>query len=131
MTSEERAFGRGGLGAVLGAKNVKAITFDGDSTREVEIPPLQMEIHGEAAQAEHPMKAQGTTSVAEYANMVEALPSYYFSNSPSRGSTGSAATASKRRSTRRAPARRVRSRANCRRETRSPASRPRARSTRR
>ncbi|SEQ88906.1 aldehyde ferredoxin oxidoreductase family protein [Natrinema salaciae] len=80
MTSEERAFGRGGLGAVLGAKNVKAITFDGDSTNEVEIPPVQMEIHGEAAQAEHPMKDQGTTSVAEYANMVEALPSYYFSD---------------------------------------------------
>ncbi|WP_339105037.1 aldehyde ferredoxin oxidoreductase C-terminal domain-containing protein [Haloterrigena salinisoli] len=79
MTSEERAFGRGGLGAVLGAKNVKAITFDGDSTREVEIPPVQMEIHGEAAQADHPMKESGTTSVTEYANMVEALPSYYFS----------------------------------------------------
>ncbi|WP_049922351.1 aldehyde ferredoxin oxidoreductase family protein [Halopiger djelfimassiliensis] len=79
MTSEERAFGRGGLGAVLGSKNVKAITFDGDSAREVEIPPLQMEIHGEAAQAEHPMKESGTTSVTEYANMVEALPSYYFS----------------------------------------------------
>ncbi|MFC6716310.1 aldehyde ferredoxin oxidoreductase family protein [Natrialbaceae archaeon GCM10025810] len=79
MTSKERAFGRGGLGAVLGSKNVKAITFDGDSTREVEIPPIQMEIHGEAAKADHPMKAQGTTSVTEYANMVEALPSYYFS----------------------------------------------------
>ncbi|WP_226005094.1 aldehyde ferredoxin oxidoreductase C-terminal domain-containing protein [Natrinema salinisoli] len=79
MTSKERAFGRGGLGALLGSKNVKAITFDGDSTNEVEIPALQMEIHGEAAQAEHPMKAQGTTSVAEYANMVEALSSYYFS----------------------------------------------------
>ncbi|WP_306055265.1 aldehyde ferredoxin oxidoreductase family protein [Natronococcus wangiae] len=79
MTSEERAFGRGGLGAALGAKNVKAITFDGDSTREVEIPPLQMEVHGEAAKAEHPMKAQGTTSVTEYANMVEALPTRYFS----------------------------------------------------
>jgi aldehyde:ferredoxin oxidoreductase len=79
MTSKERAFGRGGLGAVLGSKNVKAITFDGDSTNEVEIPALQMEIHGEAAQADHPMKAQGTTSVAEYANMVEALSSYYFS----------------------------------------------------
>ncbi|WP_049928701.1 aldehyde ferredoxin oxidoreductase family protein [Halopiger goleimassiliensis] len=79
MTSKERAFGRGGLGAVLGSKNVKAITFDGDSTREVEIPPLQMEIHGEAAQADHPMKESGTTSVTEYANMVEALPTRYFS----------------------------------------------------
>ncbi|MBZ6495203.1 aldehyde ferredoxin oxidoreductase family protein [Natrinema longum] len=79
MTSEERAFGRGGLGAVLGSKNVKAITFDGDSTTEIEIPPLQMEIHGEAANSDSPMRDQGTTSVAEYANMVEALPSYYFS----------------------------------------------------
>ncbi|SEH16944.1 aldehyde:ferredoxin oxidoreductase [Natronorubrum sediminis] len=79
MTSRERAFGRGGLGAVLGAKNVKAITFDGDSTNEVEIPPVQMEIHGEAAQADHPMKESGTTSVTEYANMVEALPTRYFS----------------------------------------------------
>ncbi|ELY90211.1 aldehyde ferredoxin oxidoreductase [Natrialba hulunbeirensis JCM 10989] len=79
MTSEERAFGRGGLGAVLGAKNVKAITFDGDSTHEVEIPPLQMEIHGEAAQSDSPMRDQGTTSVATYANMVEALPTRYFS----------------------------------------------------
>ncbi|SDQ21503.1 aldehyde ferredoxin oxidoreductase family protein [Natronobacterium texcoconense] len=79
MTSKERAFGRGGLGAVLGSKNVKAITFDGDSTREVEIPPLQSEVHGEAAQADHIMKRQGTTSVAEYANTVEALPTRYFS----------------------------------------------------
>ncbi|MFD1565542.1 aldehyde ferredoxin oxidoreductase family protein [Haloarchaeobius amylolyticus] len=79
MTSEERAFGRGGLGAVLGAKNVKAITFDGDSTREVELPPLQMEVHGEAANSDSPMRDQGTTSVTEYANMVEALPTRYFS----------------------------------------------------
>ncbi|THE66351.1 aldehyde ferredoxin oxidoreductase [Salinadaptatus halalkaliphilus] len=79
MTSKERAFGRGGLGAVLGSKNVKAVTFDGDSTHEVEIPPVQMEIHGEAAQADHPMKESGTTSVTGYANMVEALPTRYFS----------------------------------------------------
>jgi len=79
MTSEERAFGRGGLGAALGAKGVKAITFDGDSTHEVDLPPLQMEIHGEAANSDSPMRDQGTTSVTEYANMVEALPTRYFS----------------------------------------------------
>ncbi|AFZ72488.1 aldehyde ferredoxin oxidoreductase family protein [Natronobacterium gregoryi] len=79
MTSRERAFGRGGLGAVLGSKHVKAITFDGDSTREVEIPPLQTDVHGEAAQTDHIMKRQGTTSVTEYANTVEALPTRYFS----------------------------------------------------
>jgi aldehyde:ferredoxin oxidoreductase len=88
MTSEERAFGRGGLGAVLGSKNVKAITFDGDSTREVEIPPLQMEVHGEAAQSDHIMKRQGTSSMTEFANTVEALPTRYFSELSFEGAEG-------------------------------------------
>jgi len=79
MTTESRAFGRGGLGAVLGAKNVKAITFEGDSSREVEIPPLQMDVHREAATSDHIMKEQGTTSVTSLANEVEALPTRYFS----------------------------------------------------
>ncbi len=88
MTSEERAFGRGGLGAVLGSKNVKAITFDGDSTHEIEHPPLQMEIHGEAAQSDHIMKRQGTSSMTEYANEVEALPTRYFSDLSFEGAEG-------------------------------------------
>ncbi len=88
MTSEERAFGRGGLGAVLGSKNVKAITFDGDSTNEVEIPPLQMEVHGEAAQSDHIMKRQGTSSMTEFANTVEALPTRYFSELSFEGAEG-------------------------------------------
>jgi aldehyde:ferredoxin oxidoreductase len=79
MTTESRAFGRGGLGAVLGAKNLKAITFEGDSRREVEIPPLQMDVHREAATSDHIMKEQGTTSVTSLANEVEALPTRYFS----------------------------------------------------
>ncbi|MFU8869959.1 aldehyde ferredoxin oxidoreductase family protein [Natronococcus sp.] len=88
MTSEERAFGRGGLGAVLGSKNVKAITFDGDSTNEVDIPPLQMEVHGEAAQSDHIMKRQGTSSMTEFANTVEALPTRYFSELSFEGAEG-------------------------------------------
>ncbi len=88
MTSRERAFGRGGLGAVLGAKNVKAITFDGDSTREVEIPPLQMDVHREAATSDHIMKRQGTTSMTEFANAVEALPTRYFSELSFEGASG-------------------------------------------
>ena len=79
MTSETRAFGRGGLGAVLGAKNVKAITFDGDSAPEIEVPDVSMEIHRDAATSDHIMKRQGTTSVTEYANKVGALPTKYFS----------------------------------------------------
>ncbi|MFC4436356.1 MULTISPECIES: aldehyde ferredoxin oxidoreductase family protein [Natrialbaceae] len=88
MTSKERAFGRGGLGAVLGAKNVKAITFDGDSTRDVEIPPLQTDVHGEAAKSDHIMKRQGTSSMTEFANEVEALPTRYFSETAFEGAEG-------------------------------------------
>ncbi|WP_136600887.1 aldehyde ferredoxin oxidoreductase family protein [Salinigranum halophilum] len=79
MTSESRAFGRGGLGAVLGAKGVKAITFDGDSTPAVDIPPVQMDVHREAATDDHIMKRQGTTSVTDLGNEVSALPTRYFS----------------------------------------------------
>jgi aldehyde:ferredoxin oxidoreductase len=79
MTTENRAFGRGGLGAVLGSKNVKAITFEGDSRRAVEIPSVQMDVHREAATSDHIMKRQGTTSVTNLANEVSALPTRYFS----------------------------------------------------
>ncbi|RBI59055.1 aldehyde ferredoxin oxidoreductase [halophilic archaeon] len=78
MTSENRAFGRGGLGAVLGSKNVKAVSFRGDSAPDVEIPATQMEIHREAATDDHIMKRQGTTSVTDLANEIEAFPTKYF-----------------------------------------------------
>ncbi|USZ73721.1 aldehyde ferredoxin oxidoreductase family protein [Natronosalvus halobius] len=88
MTSEERAFGRGGLGAVLGSKNVKAVTFGGESTPDVEIPATQMEIHREAATDDHIMKRQGTVSVMDLANEMEGLPSYYFSERQFEGADG-------------------------------------------
>ena len=80
MTTESRAFGRGGLGAVLGSKGVKAITFEGESAPEVAIPEIQQEIHREAAQSDNIMKRQGTTSVTDLANESDALPSYYFAD---------------------------------------------------
>jgi aldehyde:ferredoxin oxidoreductase len=79
MTSETRAFGRGGLGAVLGSKGVKGITFEGDSRPTIEIPDEASEVHREAAQSDHIMKRQGTTSATSFANYVEALPTRYFS----------------------------------------------------
>ena len=88
MTSEERAFGRGGLGAVLGAKNVKALTFGGGSAPEVEVPATQQEIHREAATDDHIMKRQGTVAVMDLANEVEGLPSYYFSEQQFEGLEG-------------------------------------------
>ncbi|GAA0214046.1 aldehyde ferredoxin oxidoreductase family protein [Halobaculum roseum] len=88
MTSESRAFGRTGLGAVLGSKNVKVLTFDGDSEADVEIDPIQTDVHREAATSDHVMKRQGTTSVTEYANAVEALPTEYFARTSFEGAEG-------------------------------------------
>ncbi|MFB6090544.1 MAG: aldehyde ferredoxin oxidoreductase family protein [Halobellus sp.] len=88
MTTESRAFGRGGLGAVLGAKNVKLLTFAGEAEPPVEIPSVQMDVHREAATDDHIMKRQGTTSVTDLANESDALPSYYFAEQSFEGVEG-------------------------------------------
>ncbi|WP_101296955.1 aldehyde ferredoxin oxidoreductase family protein [Halegenticoccus soli] len=79
MTFESRAFGRGGLGAVLGSKNVKAITFEGDSRPDVGLPEdVQMEVHREAATSDDMMRRQGTTAGTEFINDNFSLPTRYF-----------------------------------------------------
>ena len=87
MTFDSRAFGRGGLGAVLGSKNLKAITFEGDAhpatdedgSAEFEIPdPPATEIHREAATSDDLMKRQGTTNNTESINANFSLPTRYF-----------------------------------------------------
>jgi len=88
MTSEERAFGRGGLGAVMGAKGIKAVTFGGDSAPDIEVPATQAEIHREAATADDIMKEQGTVAIMDLANEVNGLPSYYFSEQEFEGVEG-------------------------------------------
>ncbi|MFC6614009.1 aldehyde ferredoxin oxidoreductase C-terminal domain-containing protein [Halopenitus salinus] len=82
MTYESRAFGRGGLGAVLGSKNLKAVTFEGDSHPEIEIPdPPAMDIHREAATSDDLFRRQGTTSGTEFINENFGLPTRYFESS--------------------------------------------------
>ncbi|WP_306058376.1 aldehyde ferredoxin oxidoreductase C-terminal domain-containing protein [Natronococcus wangiae] len=79
MTFDSRAFGRGGLGAVLGAKNVKCVTFDGDVEPPLEIPnPPEMDVHREAAQSDDLMRRQGTTGGTEFINENFSLPTRYF-----------------------------------------------------
>ena len=80
MTFDSRAFGRGGLGAVLGSKNVKCVTFEGNAPPQVEVPAeAASEIHREAATADDIMKRQGTTSGTEFINDNFSLPTRYFS----------------------------------------------------
>ena len=81
MTYDNRAFGRGGLGAALGAKNVKTISFEGDSAPEIEFPgaDLQSEVHREAATSDDIMREQGTNSLTDMTNAQFSLPTRYFS----------------------------------------------------
>jgi len=79
MTYDTRAFGRGGLGAVLGSKNVKTVSFRGDSRPEIDLPDVQSEIHREAATSDDMMKRQGTTSGTAFINAEFSLPTRYFS----------------------------------------------------
>jgi aldehyde:ferredoxin oxidoreductase len=79
MTFDSRAFGRGGLGAVLGSKNVKCVTFEGNVEPPLEIPnPPEMEVHGEAAESDDLMRRQGTTGGTEFINENFSLPTRYF-----------------------------------------------------
>jgi len=78
MTSETRAFGRGGLGAVMGSKNVKAVTFDGDASPDVAVDAEAATIHREAATSDHIMKRQGTASVTDLANEIGSFSTRYF-----------------------------------------------------
>ncbi|MFC4550410.1 MULTISPECIES: aldehyde ferredoxin oxidoreductase family protein [Halorussus] len=79
MTSDTRAFGRGGLGAVMGAKNLKCVSFAGDSAPEVDVPDIQAAVHRDAANADDIMKRQGTTGSTELINDEFSLPTRYFS----------------------------------------------------
>ena len=79
MTYESRAFGRGGMGAVLGSKNVKAVTFEGDAAPEVDLPEgVQREVHSAAATSDDLMRRQGTTGGTEMINDNFSLPTRYF-----------------------------------------------------
>jgi len=80
MTYDSRAFGRGGLGAVLGSKNVKTVSFEGDSAPEIDIDEEQAsEVHRDAATADDIMRRQGTTSITSFVNDEFSLPTRYWS----------------------------------------------------
>lgn len=88
VTTDHRTFGRGGLGAILGSKNVKYLTFEGDSRRTVSLPDVSGDVHREAATSDSPMKQQGTASLTEFASEYGALPTRYFSELSFEGSEG-------------------------------------------
>ncbi len=78
MTYDHRAFGRGGLGAILGSKNVKTIAFDGDYESKLDLPDIQKLVDHEAATVDHPMKEMGTAFEVEWMNDDISLPTQYY-----------------------------------------------------
>jgi aldehyde:ferredoxin oxidoreductase len=81
MTYDDRAFGRGGLGAILGSKNVKCLSFEGDSDPEIEMPntDAQMDVHRKAATSDDIFRRQGTTHLVQILNDNFSLPTRYYS----------------------------------------------------
>ena len=132
MTYESRAFGRGGIGAVLGSKNVKAVTFGGNSPPTVDLPDdAQREVHREAATADDMMKRQGTTADTEFINDNFSLPTRYFSEYSFEDADKIGGNAVESKNIRRERVPRVPSRVNSRRETKKADSRSRGRSSKR
>ena len=81
MTYNDRAFGRGGLGAILGSKNVKCLSFAGDAEPDVEMPntDAQMDVHRRAATSDDIFRRQGTTHLVQILNDNFSLPTRYYS----------------------------------------------------
>ena len=87
-TSGSRIFGRGGLGAVLGSKNVKAISFDGDIKSDVELGEVTEEVNYRARTYDHEMKRSGTNSVTALSSERNALPTKNFQKQSFEGVDG-------------------------------------------
>lgn len=79
MTSDTRAFGRGGIGALLVSKRLKTVSFAGDSRPEFTLPDeaITQDAHRHAATKDHIMKQQGTTSGMDHENDIFSLLTQY------------------------------------------------------
>ncbi|MFB6121905.1 MAG: aldehyde ferredoxin oxidoreductase family protein [Haloferacaceae archaeon] len=78
VTSGSRVFGRGGLGAVLGSKNVKAVSFDGEVKHDLDLGEARDEVNRRARTYDHEMKRSGTNSVTALSSERNALPTENF-----------------------------------------------------
>lgn len=82
ITRLHHAFGRGGLGAVMGSKNLKAIVShqENESRQAGRISCTELETHLIKKVFDTPssLKTQGTVSVVDIVNANEALPTRYF-----------------------------------------------------
>ncbi len=79
MIQKHRAFGRGGLGAVMGSKNLKAIVFMGNKKREeTKYKELSKRLRKKIKEINSKLKTQGTSGIVNTAYKNKALPTHYF-----------------------------------------------------
>jgi aldehyde:ferredoxin oxidoreductase len=82
MVQRHRAFGRGGMGAVLGYKNLKAIVFQGRGLQEdTRFKKLSGKLRQKIKKIDNKLKTQGTSGVVKTANRNQAMPTMYFKQS--------------------------------------------------
>lgn len=80
-----RCAGRAGVGAVLGAKNIKGIAFRGSAEKEIAEPSILQELysHVNAGRKENPViqgfKTFGTPALVAVINKIGAFPTRYWS----------------------------------------------------
>jgi aldehyde:ferredoxin oxidoreductase len=80
-----RSCGRTGVGAVLGAKKIKAVVFHGQSRRAVAHPDILNELHAQLAQKRDDdpkiknLRKYGTPNIVAITNMLQAFPVRYWS----------------------------------------------------
>ncbi len=77
MVQKHRAFGRGGLGAVMGSKNLKAIVARG-KRKEKRDPEFIKELRRKAIETPSNLKTMGTANIIRIANENQALPTKYY-----------------------------------------------------
>jgi aldehyde:ferredoxin oxidoreductase len=79
MVQKHRAFGRGGLGAVLGYKRLKGMVFLGDGLEhDPRYDELAKEMRDKIKKINNKLKTQGTAGVVNTANRNDAMPTNYF-----------------------------------------------------
>lgn len=88
VTSGSRVFGRGGLGAVLGSKNVKVVSFEGNADLDLDLGEVQKEVNYRARNYDHEMKRSGTNSVTALSNERNGLPTKNFQQQSFEGTDG-------------------------------------------
>jgi|Deesub1362A_J573_1020465.scaffolds.fasta_scaffold00109_40 aldehyde:ferredoxin oxidoreductase len=78
MVQGHRAFGRGGLGSVMGFKKLKAVVLDGSQHKKKKFEELARELRKKIKRISSPLKTQGTSNILAIIQEIRSLPTKNF-----------------------------------------------------